>query len=145
MDGELANANPRGFWMFTAPRAVATVGQAIIQRLDIVLVALIRGPVDAAIYTAATRFLVVGQLGNAAISMAAAPFGHLFARNDRRGAIAVYQSTTAWLLLTWPLYLLAVIYGPELLTVFGHSYRVGAPVMVILALTISVATACGPG
>ena len=145
VDGELANANPRGFWMFTAPRAVATVGQAIIQRLDIVLVALIRGPVDAAIYTAATRFLVAGQLGNAAISMAAAPqFSHLFARNDRRGAIAVYQSTTAWLvLLTWPLYLLAVIYGPELLTVFGHSYRVGAPVMVILALTMLVTTACG--
>ena len=145
VDGELANANPRGFWIFTAPRAVATVGQTIIQRLDIVLVALIRGPVDAAIYTAATRFLALGSLGNAAISMAAQPqLSALFARRDRRGANAVYQSTTAWLiLLTWPLYLLAVIYGPQVLTVFGHSYRVGAPVVVILALTMLVSTACG--
>ena len=52
--------------------------------------------------------------------------------------------TTAWLvLLTWPLYLLAVVYGPEVLSVFGHSYRAGAPVMVILALTMLLATACG--
>jgi len=144
-DSTLANANPRGFWLFTAPRAVATVAQMVIQRLDIVLVGIIRGPVEAAIYTAATRFLVVGQLGNAAISMAAQPqLSHLFARHDRRGANTVYQATTAWLIiLTWPLYLLAVVYGPEVLTVFGHSYRAGATVMVILGLTMLLGTACG--
>lgn len=144
-DTRLANANPRGFWMFTAPRSLAVVAQMTIQRLDIVLVALIRGPVDAAIYTAATRFLVAGQLGGAAISMAAQPqLSHLFARRDRRGANAVYQATTGWLVvLTWPLYLLAVIYGPEVLTVFGHSYGAGSTVMVILGLTMLLATACG--
>ena len=62
-----------GFWRFNAPRALATIAQMVIQRLDIVLVGILRGPIEAAIYTAATRFLVVGQLGNAAISMAAQP------------------------------------------------------------------------
>ncbi len=56
----------------------------------------------------------------------------------------VYRATTAWLVvLTWPLYLLAVIYGPEILSIFGHSYRAGDMVMVILGLTMLVATACG--
>jgi O-antigen/teichoic acid export membrane protein len=140
-----AGARAAGFWRFTAPRAMASTAQIVLQRLDIVLVAIIRGPVDAAVYTAATRFLVVGQLGNVAISMAAQPqLAHLFANHDRRSANTVYQATTAWLIiLTWPLYLLAVIYGPAVLAVFGHSYSAGAPVMVILGLTMLLTTACG--
>jgi O-antigen/teichoic acid export membrane protein len=140
-----AGARTAGFWRFTAPRAMAATAQIVIQRLDIVLVGIIRGPVDAAIYTAATRFLVVGQLGNIAISMAAQPqLARLFANRDRRSANAVYQATTAWLIiLTWPLYLLAVVYGPAVLAIFGHSYRAGALVMVILGLTMLLTTACG--
>jgi O-antigen/teichoic acid export membrane protein len=133
------------FWRFTAPRAMATTAQILIQRLDIVLVGILRGPVDAAVYTAATRFLVVGQLGNTAIGMAAQPqLAHLFAIRDRRSANAVYQATTAWLIiLTWPMYLLAVIYGPAVLAIFGDSYRAGALVVVILGLTMLLTTACG--
>ncbi|MGH3405498.1 MAG: lipopolysaccharide biosynthesis protein, partial [Streptosporangiaceae bacterium] len=134
-----------GFWKFNAPRALATIAQMTIQRLDIVLVGIMKGPVEAAVYTAATRFLVVGQLGNAALSMAAQPqFTHLFAIGDRRGAGAVYQVTTAWLIiLTWPLYLLAAVDGPTVLAVFGHSYQAGSTVMVILGLTMLIATGCG--
>jgi len=139
------DASTGGFWRFTAPRALASVAQIVIQRLDIVLVAVMRGPAEAAVYTAATRFLVVGQLANAAISMAAQPqLTHLFAVRDRAGANAVYQATTAWLIvLTWPLYLLAMIYGPEVLAVFGRSYQAGNSVMLILGLAMLVATGCG--
>src|SRR5262249_29705935 len=69
----LANASPRGFWRFTAPRGLASLAQITLQRIDIVLVAIMRGPAPAAVYTAATRFLVAGQLGNTAISNAAQP------------------------------------------------------------------------
>ena len=141
----LGSATARGFWRFTGPRAIANLAQITIQRIDIVLVAIMRGPAEAAIYTAATRFLVAGQFANSALSQAAQPrFAELFAVNDRRGANVVYRVTTAWLIvLTWPLYLLAVIYGPEVLSIFGHSYRAGDTVMVILGLTMLVATACG--
>src|ERR1022692_2566683 len=144
-DERLANANPRGFWRFTTPRAIASLAQITIQRIDIVLVAIIRGPRDAAIYTAATRFLVAGQFGNAAISQAAQPrFTELFAVGNRREANLVYQATTAWLvLLTWPLYSLALVYGPQFLSIFGRSYNAGVTVMVILAITQLVAAACG--
>ena len=136
---------PLRFWRFTWPRGLAALAQITIQRVDIVLVAVMRGPAEAAIYTAATRFLVAGQLGNQAISMAAQPrFTEMFAHGDHRGADRVYKATTAWLiLLTWPMYLLAVSYGPQIVTVFGHSYRAGGTVMVILGLTMLLATACG--
>lgn len=141
----VANANPRGFWQFTTPRGIASLASITLQRIDIVLVAILIGPVQAAVYTAATRFLVAGQLGNMAISMAAQPrFTELFALGDRRSANVIYQVTTAWLvLLTWPLYMLAIVFGPEVLSVFGHSYKAGADVMLILGITMLLATACG--
>jgi O-antigen/teichoic acid export membrane protein len=140
-----ASREPLRFWRFTGPRGLAALAQITIQRIDIVLVAIMRGPAEAAVYTAATRFLVAGQFGNQAISMAAQPrFTEMFAQGDHQGANRVYQATTAWLiLLTWPLYLLAVSFGPQIITVFGHSYRAGAAVMVILGLTMLLATACG--
>ena len=137
--------NAAGFWAFTAPRALAAVAQIVLQRLDIVLVAVISGPAQAAVYAAATRFLVAGQLANAALIQAAQPqLSHLFGIGDRAAAGAVYQATTAWLIvLTWPLYLLSALFGPQLLAVFGRSYQDGATVVVILALAMLLATACG--
>src|SRR5258706_4565806 len=144
-DNRHGKPNARGFWRFTAPRSIASVAQIIIQRLDIVLVGVMKGPAEAAIYTAATRFLVAGQLGNAAISMAAQPqLTRLFAIRDRAGANTVYQVTTAWLiLLTWPISLLAAVFSPSVLGIFGRSYHACSTVMVILALAMLVATACG--
>jgi O-antigen/teichoic acid export membrane protein len=139
------NGNPRGFWRFTIPRGFAQLAQVTLQRVDIVLVAIMRGPVDAAIYTAATRFLVVGQWGSLAVNQAAQPrFTEFFSVNDLRAANMIYQATTAWLvLMTWPLYLLAVVYGPELLALFGRSYSAGDAVIVILGLSALLAQACG--
>ena len=144
-DERLANANPRGFWRFTTPRAIATLAQITIQRVDIVLVAIIIGPAQAAVYTAATRFLVVGQLGSGAISMAAQPqFTELFAMRALRRANGVYQATTAWLvLLTWPLYLLVIVYGTEFLAIFGRSYQAGYAVLLILGVSALLSSACG--
>ena len=142
----VSSATFGGFWRFTAPRALANLAQITIQRIDIVLVAIMRGPAAAAIYTAATRFLVAGQFGNAAISMAAQPrFTELFAVGDRRGAKSSTRLTTAWLVAAD---LAALPAGHHLRagspqSVFGHSYRAGRFVMIILGLTMLLATACG--
>ncbi|HEY2692406.1 MAG TPA: oligosaccharide flippase family protein [Streptosporangiaceae bacterium] len=144
-DERLRNVNARSFWRFTAPRALAVTAQIIVQRIDIVLVAILRGPAEAAIYTAATRFLVVGQMGNVAISMAAQPqLTELFAMSARDRVNVMYQATTAWvILLLWPLYLLILINGQQFLGIFGHSYQAGDTVLVILSLSMLLSTACG--
>jgi O-antigen/teichoic acid export membrane protein len=144
-DERVRNVSARSFWRFTAPRALAVTAQITVQRVDIVLVAILRGPVDAAIYTAATRFLVVGQLGNVAISMAAQPqFTELFAMRARRRVNVIYQATTAWvILLLWPLYLLILINGRQFLAIFGHSYKAGNTVLIILGLSMLLSAVCG--
>ncbi|MGN6302729.1 MAG: MATE family efflux transporter [Angustibacter sp.] len=133
------------FWRFSGPRALASLAQIAMQRLDIVLVAGLAGPVAAAVYTASTRFLVVGQMGNRAISMAVQPrLGEALAVRDVPAARHLYAAATAWLMLvTWPLYLLFIVFGQTLMRVFGEGYTAGRPVLVTLSATMLFATACG--
>jgi O-antigen/teichoic acid export membrane protein len=135
----------RQFWRFTWPRAVAHVGQVGLQRLDIVLVAGLRGPADAAVYAAVTRFLVLGQLGSQAVSVAAQPrLGAALAGDDRALARRLYGTSTAWLILaSWPLYLTLAWFAPVLLGVFGDGYSEGAGSLLLLSLGMLVATGCG--
>jgi O-antigen/teichoic acid export membrane protein len=133
------------FWRFTGPRALAGVGQVALQRLDIVLVAALLGPADAALYTAATRFLVLGQLVGQAFTMAVQPrIAAALARGDLADARALYQTATSWLVLVaWPLYLGTAFLAPLVLRLFGAGYGSGATVTVLLSLTMLVATGCG--
>ena len=135
----------REYWSYALPRAFAGIAQVALQRLDIILVGAIRGPVDAAVYAAATRFLVVGQLANQAISMAVQPrIAGLLAVDDRQRTNEVYRTSTAWLvLMAWPLYLLVAVFAPQVLLLFGHGYAAGRTVMLVLAASMLVATACG--
>ncbi|WP_433021595.1 lipopolysaccharide biosynthesis protein [Kribbella sp. CA-294648] len=133
------------FWRFTAPRAVASCAQILLQRLDIIIVAALRGPADAAIYAAATRFLVAGQLGNQAISTAVQPrLSGLLALRDMVQAGRLYQISTAWLVaISWPIFGIAAAFAPWILDLFGDGYDEGSSVVVILSVAMMVATACG--
>ena len=133
------------FWSFTGPRALANLAQTIQQRLDIVLVGALLGLREAAVYAAATRFLVLGQAAGLAISMAVEPsLGAELGRGRRAAAGSVYRLATAWLIVvTWPIYLFAFVAPGLVLAVFGHGYGAGAGVIRVLAAAMLVATGCG--
>jgi O-antigen/teichoic acid export membrane protein len=135
----------RAFWAFSATRGVTGLAQALLQRLDVVLVVALLGPIDAAIYAAASRFLVLGQLGNQAISAPVEPrLSGLLARRDVRGALEVYRLSTSWLVsVSWPLFLIAAIYAPTIMGVFGTGYTSGWPVVLTLCLCMLPASAVG--
>ena len=137
----------RDFWRFTGPRGVATLSQAALRRSDIVLIAALLSPADAAVYTAATRFMVLGQMVILAIQQTLGPqLSKLFAQQDTRTAESVFRAATAWtMLLTWPLYLVCAAAAPLILSLFGEGYDVeaGQRVMVILAGAMLIATASG--
>jgi O-antigen/teichoic acid export membrane protein len=133
------------FWRFTAPRAVASIAQLALQRVDVLLLAGIAGLRAAAVYAVAGRFVVLGQFANQGISQAVQPrLAELLATDDRAGASRLYQTATAWLILAaWPIYLLIAVYAGAYLGVFGAGYHAGAPVVVVLAAAMTVATGCG--
>ncbi|MCW2797917.1 polysaccharide biosynthesis C-terminal domain-containing protein [Nocardioides sp.] len=136
----------REFWAYTAPRAIARIIQAGLKRSDIVLVAALASPADAALYTAATRFVVLGQLFIQSVQQALSPHvSSLFARGERSAANSVFQAATLWsMIAAWPLYLATAGFAPTLLGVFGDGYAAASDVVVILSLTMLLATACGP-
>ncbi|WP_157181038.1 polysaccharide biosynthesis C-terminal domain-containing protein [Actinopolymorpha alba] len=135
----------REFWAFTIPRAFGRICQVALQRADIVLVAALLTPRHAAVYTAATRFLVFGQLGIQAIQQVLAPqLSGMFARGDLAGVRRVFATSTAWLMaISWPIYLTSAVAAPALLQVFGGGYAAGHATVVILAITMLATTATG--
>jgi O-antigen/teichoic acid export membrane protein len=134
------------FWRYTAPRSVAQICQTALQRADIVLIAALASPRDAAIYTAATRFMVIGQLGTQAVQQAMQPaVSRLIALEDREGTARVFAGCTTWTVaLTWPVHLSVAVAAPIYLSAFGHGYSGGQPATVILALAMLLATGSGP-
>lgn len=136
----------REFWSFAAPRAVSRVFSVALQRFDIILVAAMLGAAEAAVYTVATRFLLLGQLFGQSIQEVMAPrISGLLAKEDRARSKLLYRTTTSWLtIVTWPLFLISAVFAPVLLGVFGGDYRRGSVVVVVLCLSMLVATTCGP-
>ncbi len=144
-EGLPTDVSLRQFWSYTAPRGVAGVAQIVLQRMDIVLVAAYLGAAQAAVYMAATRFVVLGQLGNQAVALAVQPkLAELVATRDLRTLAKVYQTSTAWIVAaTWPIHLLVIVTAPLLLAAFGADYTDGRWVAVLLACAMLVASSCG--
>ena len=134
------------FWGFCGPRAVSRVFSVALQRLDILIVSAYRGLGEAAVYAAASRFLLLGLLFVQAIQQVMAPrISEFLARRDTDRAGLIYETTTAWLtLVSWPIYLTSALFAPFLIQTFGAGYASGGTVVVILCLSMLVATACGP-
>jgi O-antigen/teichoic acid export membrane protein len=139
----------RELWGFTLPRIPTRVAQTTVQRADIIIVAALLGPGEAALYTAATRVVALGQFATTAIPQAMqAVLSHLLATDNTESAQRVYQRTATWTMaLSWPLYA-AVAFAPVLyLTVFGSDYATSTEaiaVSVLLSVTLIVCSGAGP-
>ncbi|WP_250028497.1 lipopolysaccharide biosynthesis protein [Paractinoplanes maris] len=136
----------REFWRFTGPRALASVAQLALQRIDVLLVAALGGLAPAAVYAVAGRFVVLIQFANQGISQSVQPrLAEALAVGDRPTANHLYRTATGWLVLvTWPVILLVIFFAPLWLRLFGDRYAAeGAPVVTVLAAAMLVATGCG--
>ncbi len=133
------------FWRFSVARALTSILQMAAQRLDIVLVAALSSPIDAALYTAATRFVVIGQMATNALMMATQPrMAGAIARGDLPDVREIYRTTTAWLVaLSWPVYLFLIVFAGTLLEIFGQGYDRAAGALALVALAMLVSTAFG--
>lgn len=137
-----------GFWAFTGPRAVSSVVTMIWRRFDVILVAVLAGPAEAAIYGTATRFLALGALGINAVQMTMSPqLSRLFTNDDIGAARRVFKTATLWTMIaTWPIYFATGAAASLVIPFFGQEgadYGAGAPVVTILSAAMLISTACG--
>ncbi len=137
----------REFWRFTWPRSITRVSQMAIQRVDIILIAVLRSPMEAAIYTAATRFVALGQFGTQAIQQVVQPrFTALLAKNQTDSLKDVYQISAAWsMAVAWPMYVVVGCAPLAYLAIFGPEYAdEGVAVVVLMTLAMLFGVATGP-
>lgn len=135
----------REFWRFTAPRAMATTVQVTMLWLDILLVGALVSVEEAAVYTAANRYVVAGTLALNAASLVIAPqISGLLAARRRREAQELFQTATWWLMAaSWPLYLAMAVFAPTLMGAFGPEFERGATALAVLAIAMLVLMGTG--
>jgi O-antigen/teichoic acid export membrane protein len=146
--GKHADPRPdvaREYWRFTLPRVGVSVSQVMLRRLDVVLVAALVSASGAAVYTAASRFVVVAGLGVLGLQQALAPqLSRAFASHHHDQAQHLFQLATAWMMLvSWPVYLAVMALAPQLLQLFGEGYQSGTVVVVIASLGMLYGTSAG--
>jgi O-antigen/teichoic acid export membrane protein len=133
------------YWAFTGARGFAAVLDIVLTWLDVILVAALVSPTDAAVYAAASRFITSGTLVMQALRLALAPeLSRALARDERERASSIYQLATQWVIITsWPLYLAMAVFAPCILRVFGPAYESGATALTVLSLAMLVNLATG--
>ena len=138
---ELANR----FWRFTAPRGLAGIFQVVILWINTLLLGGLDSTDAAGVFNAATRYITAGLMAGVALQQVMGPkMSELLARRSNERAGAVYQTGTTWLVtLTWPLYFTFATFSPTLLRVFGSGFQGGEAPLLVLSLTMLVATAVG--
>jgi O-antigen/teichoic acid export membrane protein len=135
-----------GYWRFALPRVAARISQHVFRRVDVLLVAALAGPVDAALYAAVARFVSVGTVGVHAAQVAAQPtLSELIETRQRRRALEVFQATSTWLMAaSWPVFVLLAVFAPAVLEAFGPGYRDGATALAVLCGAYVVGVGTGP-
>ena len=134
------------FWRFSGFRGIASVFQVTALWIDTILVGTLVSAKATAIYTTSSRTVRLGSIVLLALIQAMAPqISELFTKKETRRAEHVYRTSTWWTMtVTWPLYLTLAIFAPVLLRLFGHSFKTGAQVVVIMSAAMLVSTAMGP-
>lgn len=135
-----------GYVAFTWPRAVTRILQILVQRGDVVVVAILASPKEAAIYAVATRAIVLGQFFGGALQQILAPqlSGLLSAGSERAARDVVKSTTVLSVMITWPVFLLCASMAPVVLDALGGSqYTTGALALALMGLAMCFSTLCG--
>jgi O-antigen/teichoic acid export membrane protein len=136
----------KAYVAFTWPRALTRILQILVQRGDVVLVAILASPAEAAIYTVATRAILLGQFFGSALQQILAPqVSGLLSREADAIARDVVKSTTLLaVMVTWPVYLLCVSMATVVLDALGGArYASGATTLALMGCAMCFASFVG--
>jgi O-antigen/teichoic acid export membrane protein len=128
----------REFWGFAAARGLAVLFQILLLWIDVIFVGALRGAREAGIYTAVSRLAFMGLFVIEAVRIVIAPqFSGLFARGEHDRAQHLYQVGTWWLIsASWPFYLMAALFAPVVLRLFGAQFVEGQTALLILSMAM---------
>ncbi len=135
------------FWRFAAPRSIEGILLVFLTGFDIVLVGVIGNPRLAAVYTIASRYIMLCGFGLQAIVVAIPTrISDLMHTGRALQARELYRVATWWTIgMSWPPAFALAIYAPTFMGIFGPGYRAGSTTLVVLTVGIVATSATGPG
>jgi O-antigen/teichoic acid export membrane protein len=133
------------FWGFAAARGLAVLFQVLLLWSDVIIVGALRGAREAGIYAAVSRFALMGLFVIEAVRIVIAPqLSGLFARGEHDRAQHLYQVGTWWLIAaSWPFYVIAALFAPVVLRVFGGQFVEGQAALLILSIAMLLMVGTG--
>ncbi|MEM7324261.1 MAG: polysaccharide biosynthesis C-terminal domain-containing protein [Actinomycetota bacterium] len=145
--GDSATFSRSVYWRYSAPRALADLLSAMLERLDVLLVAILVSEAGAGMYGASNRLILAGQMMMVATAQSMAP---LLAADFLKGRLddaqRVLRTISGWnVTLLWPVFL-GLAFGAETaLSVFGPEFTEAAPLVVVLSVAFLIITGLGIG
>lgn len=135
----------RAFWSFASARGVTAVVEALLEWLDVLLVAFFLGPAAAGVYGVVNRCIRVGTMLDHTARIVTGPsISAALAVGDVATARSVFTRTTAVLVAgAWPFYLTLVVFGPAVLSFFGEGFDSGYPALLVIASAMLLAVSAG--
>lgn len=134
-------------WLLTALSLLLVVGLNLISsRLDVVMLGMLSGAREVGVYSAASRVADVITFGLACANAVVAPMIARLHATGRQQELQhlVRQAARGVFLFTLPVALLIVVFGREILGLFGMDFREGYKVLAVLVCGQLVNALAGP-
>ncbi|MGH1489116.1 MAG: lipopolysaccharide biosynthesis protein [Acidimicrobiales bacterium] len=146
-DGQGAVVSSGEYWRFTGPRAAADLLSASLERLDVLLVAIIVGEVGAGMYGASNRLILAGQLMMIATAQSMAPLlSANFLKGRHEDAQKVLRTISGWnVTLLWPVFICLAFGAKTALSVFGSEFTDASSLVVVLSVAFLIVIGLGIG
>lgn len=138
-------AERRVFWAFSTPRGVAAAAEICLEWADVLIVAALCSPADAGVYAVVTRAARSAELVQQASRLAVGPMISAALAQERLAAVRRLHRDVALgtALLSWPFFVIAAYFAPEVLSLFGPDFTAGATALRILCLGLALSYAAG--
>jgi O-antigen/teichoic acid export membrane protein len=136
----------REFYSYSVPLTLKDVGSILYKRIDILMVGFFLAEASVGIYRIAVLVSGVLVLPLNAFNQLFPPVAsQLYTDGDVTELQSVYETVTRWTLtVAIPPALVAVLYSPELLAVFGSEFSEGGLVLTLFAVSQLTNCAVGP-
>jgi len=134
------------FLAFSSPLLVSNLFGVFAPRSDVLFIGAWFTSQDAGIYSAASQTAAILGLIMTAFHSAVIPMiGTVIARKDQARLESLYQFTSRWTMaLSLLIFIYFVLFGGEILHLFGEGFTKGVPWLIILASGHLVNSASGP-
>ncbi|MBL1083024.1 oligosaccharide flippase family protein [Streptomyces actinomycinicus] len=135
----------RGFWAFSAPRAVSSVFDITAVWIGVVLLSGLSTSEEAGIYTAVGRVVAAATLLQLAVRLAFAPeISRLLALDLVDEACHLHRVSTRWIVLfSWPLLVLLAHFPGTVLALFGPEFTRGSAALIVLCAASAINVGVG--